>query len=402
MPSANSVTAHASQRSPILQVFQGRLGGSTRVRTSPNLLALRPSWDSLVAQGAVRSLYQTWEWISAFMQIYGDLLGAELSCLEVWRDDRLLGIAPLYRTDLGVTGVRVRRLRLCPIGPIWTYQLPTDLDFLALPGEERAVGAAVAAHLLKGEADWDQLDLDGVTGDSLALEALVERLREAGLKTDVGSRGVCRHAELPASWPAYQQQLSKGYGKKVARYRRAFEKAHPSRLVVNQGAVLEDLDALVRLRLSSWRGAVPHAFSDGRFVAFHRILAPLLHQRGWLRLSFLEGADGQRLAGGYLTSFQGQVVFYQQAWRADLEDLHAGSVLIAALLEQAIDEGAGRFDFGCDAPYKEHWGQALRPQQRVRVYNRTLGGGGLWAYDCTRAAVGWARAQRCVAPRKGG
>lgn len=375
-----------------------------QTRKTEDLQGLQPDWDALLDHTAPGNPALTWEWTWAFLRVYGPALGATPYLLVITRDQRPVGIAPFYRTTTGVGPLALRRLVLCPGGPAWTRQFPTDLDLLAAPGAARAVGQAVAAYLWQHRDEWDQLDIQGGRSDSPALAALHESLDALGLLATRRGALQCRHAALPATWEAYTQQLSKGYGKKVARYERAFAREGGGGLAcsTDPGQVLADLDELVRLRLESWDRDEPHAFSDPRFVTFHKVLAPLLHQRGWLRLAFLHGRDGQRLAGAYLIQRRGQVCFYQQAWSTALEKQHGGSVLIAALLRHAIAEGAQRFDFGIDAPYKAHWAHETRGSERLRLYNSTLGGWALWAHDELRGLLGRVRRLRQRPPRKGG
>lgn len=369
------------------------------VRRTDHLLALQPAWDWLSEHSAPGNLYLTWEWAWAFAQVYGPPLLAEPYLLEVTHKGHLLGLAPLYRTTSVVGGRSVRRLHLSPAGPQWTYQRPTDLDLLAAPGAERAVGRAVAEHLSAHADDWEQLCLEGLRQDSLALEALSDGLLSEGHQVLAEPRLPCRHAELPPTWREYQGQLGAAYAQKVQRYERAFAAQQRSRLVVSAhsaGAleVLDDLDELVRLRRSGWCGDGPRGLLDARHVAFHQLLAPLLQRRGWLRLAFLLGPAGERLAGAYLASRGGQVMFYQQAWRSDLERLQPGLVLTAALVRHSIEEGAARFDLGCDTAYKAPWGHHLRGQQRLVVYNRSLSNGGEWAFDWTQSLAGLRQHQR--------
>lgn len=347
---------------------------------------LAGAWNRLADAAAPGSPYLTWEWMATYWRVRRGGPGApQLHALLVRRDGELVGVAPLYSAQERLGGVLpVRVLRL--LGTGWPH-VPTDLDLLAAPQDAAAVGRAVAEQLRAAQSSWDLLDLWPVASGAPGAAALARALQHGGLAVSDEPAHESRHAPLPPSFEAYLEQISQGYGKKLARYERKLQRERPYRVVVcdDEARIAADFAELVSMRLSSWQRPEPHAFSDGPFVDFHERVLPQLLRRGWVRLVFLEALDGERLAGGYLLLRDGVATFYQQARQPGLDKLHVGSVLIWHLLQLAIAEGARRFDFGPDAMYKTHFAADTRQDRRLRVYAPSAAGRLQRTYDAARA-----------------
>jgi hypothetical protein len=92
---------------------------------------------------------------------------------------------------------------------------------------------------------------------------------------------------------------------------------------------------------------------------------------GRLRLG-LARANGQVVAAQFWTVEGGTAWIHKLAHLPDATGLSPGTVLTAALVEQAIDrDRVATIDFGTgNDPYKRDWMEVVRPRYRIDALNR--------------------------------
>jgi|GEM_PF-899008 len=119
---------------------------------------LAPRWNALLAGSRSRSVFLTWEWLSAWAETY---LGPNRRfwILTVERGDELVGIAPWYLERTRIFPFRLLKFLGTPEGG------SDHLDVFAEPGAESAVAEALAAYLF-GSAEWDALWLSMIPSES--------------------------------------------------------------------------------------------------------------------------------------------------------------------------------------------------------------------------------------------
>lgn len=119
----------------------------------------------------------------------------------------------------------------------------------------------------------------------------------------------------------------------------------------------DDLATLIRLHQSRWvPQGEPGSLSDPLVLAFHADSAPRLLRAGLLRLQILT-VDGAPAAAIYALLSAGRIHFYLSGFDAAHTVISPGSLLLAAMMEQAIGEGRHEADFlrGRES-YKYAWG----------------------------------------------
>ena len=130
----------------------------------------------------------------------------------------------------------------------------------------------------------------------------------------------------------------------------------------------DDLALLIRLHQARWvpKGE-PGSLSDPLVLAFHAESAPRLLRAGLLRLQIL-AVDGAPAAAIYALLSPGRIHFYLSGFDAAYTAISPGSLLLAAMLEQAIGEGRYEADFlrGREQ-YKYAWGAVDRISAQARI-----------------------------------
>jgi len=142
------------------------------------------------------------------------------------------------------------------------------------------------------------------------------------------------------------------------------------RLATDPDRLDSDLDALFALHAARWRGKrSPFAAAE----AFHRDFARLAHERGRLRLWFLE-LDGRPAAALYGFRFGAKESFFQSGRDPAVRDGSPGFVLLAHGVEEALSAGARECNFlRGDDPYKLRLASEERTLETVALARGPLG-----------------------------
>jgi len=117
------------------------------------------------------------------------------------------------------------------------------------------------------------------------------------------------------------------------------------------------LEHLIRLHTARWTGqGEAGVLADAAVLAFHRASAPGLVAAGLLRLQVLR-VQGIVAAACYALLAEGRILFYLSGFDAGFAEISPGTLLLAAMLEEAQAEGRWEADFlrGNEA-YKYAWG----------------------------------------------
>ena len=280
--------------------------------------ALATEWDALAERSG--SIFSTAAWSRVWWAHFGE--GHELLLHVVRADDGSLTVVlPLYA---------------------WRRRLPRVVRFLGHgPGDELGPIHERGAHVTAASAlrsaldtlEWDVLFAEQLPGDE-GWPALVEGAS--------WRREASPSLTLPTSWEEYLAGRSSNFREQLRRREAALTKEGA---VVLRRAIPEsldgDLDALFALHRARWR-ATPSDFGDS---LFHREVARVALDRGWLRLWLLE-LDGRPIAAWH--GFQvGTVCSYYQAGRdPSFERFSVGFLLLAHTIRSAIAEGAREYRFG--------------------------------------------------------
>lgn len=294
---------------------------------------LRDEWRALFDADSQATPFQSWEWHLAWWNVYGR--GRSPYVLAAYEGDDLVGLLPMIRS-LGAW----RTLRSMAVGP------SDYLGPLAQSGRQAEVATAFLDHLR--DAPVDMVDLHQWTAEPT--------------QGDPVDQATCLRLDLPASYDAYVASLSKSLRYDVRR----LERSEAFRIIEPDDPA-QALDVLFDLHVKRWRSrGLPGVFSR-RVRRFHEQWAHLAMPKGWLRLKVLEH-EGVPIGAIYAMTQGGRCYYYQAGMDPAASNLSPGTLLVAATIHHAIEEGVTTFDF-CrgDEPYKRRW----KPQT-VAVNQRLL------------------------------
>jgi CelD/BcsL family acetyltransferase involved in cellulose biosynthesis/peptidoglycan/xylan/chitin deacetylase (PgdA/CDA1 family) len=331
---------------------------------------LRSAWEALQGSMTGDSIFQTWEWASAWWSAYGT--PGELRIAAVVDGSGITrGIAPLRAATVRGWGQRLPALSFVGDG-----SNDSDyLDVLIAPGHEASVSAALRNYLADQLDAGTVLQLNEVPAGSPNL-ALVKALAAKPGMICQGTDAPCGSIPLPQSWADYLAALRPRFRSKIRSTLRNLEERSEARFGIchseEQARLL--LAALFDLHGRRWAAAgQPGVFRWPQKRDFYFALTPLLLERGWLRFTWLEW-DGRILACQYGFSYKGTYSQLQEGYEPAAEHYNPGTALRAWSIRHFIeDEGLREYDFlGGMGRHKEDWGAQQKQSRRILLARNTL------------------------------
>jgi len=358
----------------------------------------RETWDDLAARNPWATPFSQWAFHRAWWDAYGDN-AHEQTVVVVdpadGPDAEPVAIAPLmHRHEVETTDELTRTtmrpgagLELTPVEPTAKaifFGASYHADYatvLADPADLPAVAEALAEHLATTEpqddahpAAWDVIDLRRLRCGDPAADALAAAFGAREMTErwtlNVEREDVSPVVTLPpgTTFEAYLSTLGKKVRHEIRRKLRRAEAAGAVRLVDSRDP-LADLEAFIELHQKRWgeRGLFPSTPGGEQSRVLFRRLFELCGPDGALRLAFLTIGD-RRIAAGIAIETDSGFLYYNAGVDPDARDLSPGVVLIAKLVERAIEQGCRRVDFlRGDESYKYEWGAVDEPIQRLLV-----------------------------------
>jgi CelD/BcsL family acetyltransferase involved in cellulose biosynthesis len=330
-----------------------------QVRILQNISSIEPllgEWDELWSRCPQATPFQRPEWMFSWMQVFQP---REPLLVEFRRDGALVGLAPLLIYESGSD-----RVLAFMGGGVSDY-----LDVLfdpAVTAEAVQLFWDLVLQLGNGEHAWNTLNLTDVPGASCLL---VHTGRQWPERID----NACPILTLPAakdSKPAIPfRQL-----RNLKNARNRLGRAGGGEIEVAGRETLESLlSSVFRLHGRRWQNVGQcGVVSDNTVQRFHRKVAPLLLEKGILRIYGLRVRQ-QYIASLY-TLFGSEAAYcYLQGFDPDFAWFSPGTQIIGAAIEDAVKEGKRKVDFlrGREA-YKYHWGTQDEPTFRIHASSSSL------------------------------
>ena len=322
---------------------------------------LREEWNDLLARSRFNTIFLTWEWQTTWWRHLGRERGP-LYILAAREGGRLVAIAPLYLSEDGGKVLQV----------VGCIEVSDYLDLIMETGREEAVYADFLRWLAGPDAPWwDMVDLCNQPSASLSYTLLPQMAEQAGYAVEVFQEDVCPVIALPGggpeAWDAYLETLDKKERHEIRRKLRRVEREAPDAVIRFVGGG-EDLPAAVDAFIALHRNsrADKHSFMTEQMQAYFRAIAATLAAKGWLQLSFLE-VNGAAVATYFCFDYQDAILVYNSGYDPQgVPQLSPGWVLLARVIQRAIELGRNRFDFlQGDEDYKHRFGGVDEPVHRT-------------------------------------
>lgn len=338
---------------------------------------IQPEWDALFHASPNASPPLHFDWLRQWWRIYGPVYaqqGRGLRILTVRRDERLIGVLPLYESCQRAI-LQTRRLQFLSTGEQEFEEIcPDYLDLLCLPAERQTCLDAIGQCLLdQNQWHWDELILRDVSERSLLPEWWS---RADGCRVRTTNRGVCPIANIAGGLDAYLARLSANTRQQSRRLLRMAQKAGAQFELASDPQQVDRFFAdMVRLHQARWQAAgQPGCFAAPRFTEFHQALCRLWAPRNQALLARLSVA-GETLAVLYGFAVNTKFDFYQSGVvHEETSPVRSpGIVAFLLLMEQLAQRGFEQFDFlRGESFYKQRLATEARLLVELRMARTSL------------------------------
>jgi CelD/BcsL family acetyltransferase involved in cellulose biosynthesis len=314
---------------------------------------LRREWVELWRTDPVATPFQSPAWLLASWRHFGT---PEPLVLTARAGGELVGLLPLYL--LREPGCR----KLLPIGVGLSDYVGALLDPAAPAVAEKFVEAIAATP------GWDECWLPDLAADG----ALAMATLPTALDATVVEASPCPVLPLPRTPAGLAAVVPRKTLRDLHQARsRAAAAGGVAIETIGEERLDEALDDLFRLHEQRWRARGEPGVCDGaRVQSFHRAAAHGLLAAGMLRLYRL------RIGGAVLAVYYGFIAketafAYLGGFDPSQPRLSPGMLILAHAIEQAVAEGAQRFDFlrGGEV-YKYAWGARDRAKTSLHLRRR--------------------------------
>lgn len=295
---------------------------------------LKGEWNALLSDSNADCVFLTYQWQSSWWEAYHP---GDIWAMAVRDGGELVGLAPWFVRQEG-GGRRVIRAIGC-------VDVTDYLEVIACKGREREVFEAMAQFIATRGADYDDIRLCNVPEASLTMQMLPDVFRENGFAVDVTFQEVCPVIALPETFEAFIASLAKKDRHELRRkLRRAAAESVEWFIVGDECDLSGALEQFLTLMATS-SDEKALFLRDPENVAFFRLVVPRIAEAGWLQLSFLT-IEGQPAAAYLNFDYGNRIMVYNSG---NARGAHAafspGIILMARLIEHAIQQGRDEVDF---------------------------------------------------------
>lgn len=306
--------------------------------------ALESEWNALLDRSEA-SVFQTFEWQRTWWKHLGETNRfAELHIVLVTEGERTIGIAPLFIERVRTLGfIPYRRLAFIGTG------LSDYLDVLFERGREEECARAVAEHIASVSDRFDVIVLQDMTDRFRNHHLLNEALHRLNFEGEHFVSEYCPRTALQATWEETLASFKIDNRREIRRRQRNLHKnfSVEYEVITDEADALRGINDFIAMHQQKWRNEGHRGvFADSEVAEFHREVAQLFAQRGWLYLAFLN-ANGNRAATLYCFMFRDELAVYLtgNANRSDVFKYSPGRVLTAFCMEEAVKVGKKVCDF---------------------------------------------------------
>lgn len=316
------------------------------------------AWNDLVNRSDTNTVFQTFEWITSWCQVFG--IGRQLLLIVARIDGRLVGVAPLMTdpTDGGACVVR------------FISDSNADYcDFLLAEPRLPTLRAIVGALATRRE-QWGSLCLINIPQQSFTSQWLQPLCMEHQLMLLVRSHTDCpalvfNEPEVQASEIARKHSLKRPYNHFRSRGNIEFDE------LLSPAAAHANLTPFFEQHVERWRySGHPSLFANPLNREFYTVLLDRMLPTGWLVLSRLT-LDDLPLAYHYGFHYGRRYYWYKPSFDPRYHSHSPGNLLLRFLLLRALERQCQEFDFTIgNEEFKRRYSNTRRRNVNLEVFPR--------------------------------
>lgn len=334
-----------------------------RIRTSEGFFLLKDKWNKLLDNSSINTVFLRWEWLWSWWSAYKDK-NYDLCILLVFDAEDLIGIAPFYILHHKLWNVFPVRSLLF-LGTKEGSVISEYMDIISKIGEEKSVINAIFNYIDE-EDICDAICLHKINSSSKSINLFKKISDDMKFLYIIRDMFKIPYVVLPCSFDDFLKSLSSSMRYKIRRNRRRLEKNYKGH--IHRIDTISELEThfteLVRLHQKRWESrGLNGAFSEEKFLIFHKMIMKYLFENGYLQLRFLQ-INNENVACLYNIKYNNKIFFYQSGIDTSFDySLSPGLLLHSYCIEDAIKEGIKEYDFllmGNMDSYKKSWTRNYR------------------------------------------
>jgi CelD/BcsL family acetyltransferase involved in cellulose biosynthesis len=331
--------------------------------TFESLANYKKAWNDLLSLSASHVPFLSFEYQDAWWRTRGGgewPQESQLTLVTAFQGDNLVGIAPLFhsRNVLGKSALMF----------VGAVEVSDFLDFIVRPEDLEVFIQGLLDFLPSADIpNWDLLDLHNILEGSPTLEILKTEAEKRSWSFEKIHLQPSPYIPLPGDFETYLLQIDK---KKRHEIRRKLKNVERS--LVEYDLYFSEEEDKLNLDIQAFIEMMAQDPNKKDFLTEDmrqhlQNTAKVAFDKGWLQLVFLT-LDGNKAAANMSFLFNNRLWLYNSGWDWDFRDYSPGWVLLANLIEWAVENGIEEFDFmRGDEPYKYKFGGIDRHIYRAMV-----------------------------------
>ncbi len=335
-----------------------------QVYTVNNLPQLKEAWDSCAANNGSYFPFLCFDWFVNWIKHFPE---TELHLPVLYENGAIAAIMPMMQKVVKKRGIRLQTFAF--VGNAYS-QARAILHNSTDPEKRIQQAELLFRYFLQYAPVWDYLDLYGLQPENGNTEQIMQAVKSCGLHcTRTVAYQNCYQDAISQTAEGYMQTRPSTVRKNAPYYRRKMQREGELqfRLVTTDDNLDSVMDSYYQLYAKSWKQ------SEDLGPTFHRDLAILAAEKGWLRLGFLDFNSWPIACQLWLvqdTTGYALKVFYDQAYK----QYSPGTVLSETMLRTLMEhDQIAAFDYlQGDEPYKHDWVDGQRSRDHLIIFNTTF------------------------------
>jgi len=324
----------------------------------------RSEWNDLCAHTASDNPFLTFDYQSIWWQTRGGgewPQSSQLVLVAGFEKDKLVGIAPLFHANN-----HLAKPALMFVGAV---EVSDFLDFIAHPADLPEFIHGLLDHLTSDPKipNWECLDFHNILEDSPTLSVLKQEADQRRWTHQQILLQPAPYIPLPTDYDTYLASLDKKQRHEIRRKLRNLAQSpqvDELKIVDDPQALPAETQAFIDLMAQDPN---KRDFLTAPMQQHLQNTAQVTFNAGWLQLAFLT-LNGQKAAANMAFNYKNRLWLYNSGWEWEFRDFSPGWVLLAKLIQWAIDNNIEEFDFmRGDEAYKYKFGAVDRHVFRVTL-----------------------------------
>jgi len=330
------------------------------IQQTDELHRFRAAWTNLLSRSKDADIFQTYEWVTSWLKYFWQ--GKPLAFLFVWKENKLIALAPLLKDEKGKIGCRHSL-----VTPVNDESLRTSI---ILSEEPREALISLITHTRKSGRPM-RLISKMTRKSSPVAEFLPEVVKSFNLSTVIFLKNSSPILHLDGNWETYLKTKSRHFQKELRRKRNQLEKAGSLQVkkVLRADEFQRAMPDILSIERNSWKEKSGTSFTARpKVLNFYTELGLHLAEKGWLRI-YLLYLNSKPVAHIFGLVYGDEYCALKTSYDNNLRNLSPGIILFEHVLKDAFEQGLKTFDFlGVESRWKNDFANDKRPHVDICVF----------------------------------